>query len=63
MAKHTQSSSDRHPEIVGAEKDGEDGVLVKFSDGTITGYVVEELLRLRPVRESFVPHLTSLNGK
>jgi hypothetical protein len=38
-------------EILDIQKDGEDGILVKFSDGTITGYVVEELLRLRPVRE------------
>jgi hypothetical protein len=38
-------------QILNAEKDGEDGVLVKFSDGTMTGYVVEELLRLRPIRE------------
>jgi hypothetical protein len=37
--------------ILSAEKDGEDGILVRFSDGTITGYVVEELLPLRPVRE------------
>jgi hypothetical protein len=33
------------------EQDGPDGVLVTFSDGTITGYVVEELLRIRPARE------------
>jgi hypothetical protein len=39
--------------ILNAEKDGEDGVLVKFSDGTITGYVAEELLALRPIREEF----------
>jgi len=38
-------------QILDIEKDGEDGILVKFSDGTITGYVAEELLRLRPVRE------------
>jgi len=37
--------------ILNAEKDGEDGVLVRFSDGTITGYVAEELLALRPIRE------------
>jgi hypothetical protein len=33
------------------EKDGEDGLVVTFSDGTIAGYVVEELLLLRPCRE------------
>lgn len=53
MAKHLQSSFDENPKILSAEKDGEDGVLVRFSDGTITGYVVEELLRLRPIREEF----------
>jgi hypothetical protein len=51
MAKHLQSSDNKHPTILSAEKDGEDGILVSFSDGTVTGYVVEELLRLRPVRE------------
>jgi hypothetical protein len=33
------------------ETDGEDGLLVTFSDGTTCGYVVEELLDLRPIRE------------
>ena len=31
-------------EIVKVEQEGPDGVLVTFSDGTIAGYVVEELL-------------------
>jgi len=38
--------------ILKVEKDGEDGVIVTFSDGTIGGYVVEELLLLRPIREA-----------
>jgi hypothetical protein len=38
--------------ILAVERDAEDGVIVKFSDGTITGYVAEELLILRPFRES-----------
>jgi hypothetical protein len=38
-------------EIVKVEQDGRDGILVTFSDGTIDGYVVEELLELRPIRE------------
>ena len=38
--------------IVATEIDGEDGLIVTFSDGTITGYVAEELLELRPKRES-----------
>ena len=32
--------------ILEVEKDGEDGLIVKFSDGTICGYVVEELLEM-----------------
>jgi hypothetical protein len=38
-------------QILTVERDGEDGLLVTFSDGTITGYVTEELLELRPYRE------------
>ena len=38
-------------QILEVEKDGEDGLIVKFSDGTICGYVVEELLEMRPIRE------------
>lgn len=34
------------------ELDSDDGFLVTFSDGTSAGYVVEELLMLRPARES-----------
>ena len=37
--------------IVRLEQDGEDGILVTFSDGTTAGYVVEELIQLRPQRE------------
>jgi hypothetical protein len=40
--------------ILDVEKDGEDGVIVTFSDGTTGGYVAEELLFLRPVREAVV---------
>jgi hypothetical protein len=36
--------------ILKVEKDGDDGVYVTFSDGTSAGYVVEELLALRPSR-------------
>jgi hypothetical protein len=38
--------------ILKVEVDGEDGVIVTFSDGTIGGYVVDELLLLSPVREA-----------
>ena len=37
--------------ILKVEKDSDDGLLVTFSDGTRAGYVVEELLALRPGRE------------
>jgi hypothetical protein len=38
--------------IVTVELEDGDGILVTFSDGTIAGYVAEELLELRPFRES-----------
>jgi hypothetical protein len=38
--------------ILKVEMDGEDGLVVTFSDGTIGGYVIEELLALRPIREA-----------
>jgi hypothetical protein len=33
-------------QILTVERDGEDGLLVTFSDGTTAGYVTEELLEL-----------------
>jgi hypothetical protein len=38
--------------ILQVEQDSHDGLLVTFSDGTRAGYVVEELLMLRPRRET-----------
>jgi len=38
-------------QILAVELDGKDGLMVTFSDGTAAGYVIEELLKLRPVRE------------
>ena len=38
-------------QILNVEKDGEDGLLVTFSDRTVGAYVAEELLALRPIRE------------
>ena len=38
-------------QILAVELDGHDGLVVTFSDGTTGGYVVEELLDLRPIRE------------
>jgi hypothetical protein len=37
--------------LLAVELDGKDGLLVTFSDGTTGGYVIEELLHLRPFRE------------
>jgi hypothetical protein len=37
--------------MLAVELDGTDGLVVTFSDGTTGGYVVEELLGLRPIRE------------
>jgi len=50
--RHTFSSMAGEIHILEVEKDGEDGLIVTFSDGTIGGYVVEELLELRPIREA-----------
>jgi len=47
--------------ILTAEPDGDDGVIVTFSDGTTAGYVVEELLDLRPFRE-LTPEATISNS-
>jgi hypothetical protein len=41
--------------VLTAELDGEDGLIVTFSDGTTDGYVAEELLELRPFREPVNP--------
>jgi len=37
--------------ILTTENDGDDGLILTFSDGTTGAYVVEELLELRPIRE------------
>ena len=37
--------------ILKVERDGEVGLVVTFTDGTLGAYVVEELLELRPRRE------------
>jgi hypothetical protein len=37
--------------ILTTERDGDDGLIVTFSDGTTGAYVVEEFLELRPFRE------------
>src|ERR1700689_4490492 len=47
----TQVSRAEPIRLMTVEREGEDGLLVTFSDGTTTGYVTEELLELRPFRE------------
>lgn len=37
--------------ILTAKPDGEDGLIITFSDGTTAAYVIEELVELRPCRE------------
>jgi hypothetical protein len=38
-------------QMLAVQLDGNDGLLVTFSDGTTGGYVAEELMELRPFRE------------
>lgn len=45
------SSMDETIRILTTEFDGDDGLIVTFSDGTTGAYVVEELLELRPFRD------------
>ena len=47
-------------EILAIELDGTDGIIITFSDGTSGGYVVEELLEMRPIRER--ARTTKTNG-
>lgn len=49
-------------EIVEVVKDGDDGMLVTFSDGTTAGYIADELLELRPIREK-LPRRQVEDGK
>jgi hypothetical protein len=49
-----QANPEKHgplTRITKVQKDGHDGVFVTFSDGSTAGYIVEELLALRPIRE------------
>jgi hypothetical protein len=39
-------------QIMSVENDNGDGVIVTFSDGTISAFIVDELLELRPHRET-----------
>jgi hypothetical protein len=48
----THKSRTHETRILKVEMDSDDGLIVTFSDGTRAGYVVEELLLLRPHREA-----------
>jgi hypothetical protein len=50
-SKRFVMAKDKDIGILSVEKDGEDGLIVRFSDGTISGYLAEELLELRPNRD------------
>jgi hypothetical protein len=45
-------------QVLAVEQDSIDGIIVKFTDETIAGYVVEEL-KLRPKRERTMQHKVS----
>jgi hypothetical protein len=47
--------------ILTVEKDDGDGLITTFSDGTTAGYVAEELLELRPMRELTEAHQDNVN--
>jgi hypothetical protein len=49
--ERTQFFMEEKIQILTTERDGDDGLIVTFSDGTTGAYVVEELLELRPHRE------------
>jgi len=49
--------------ILTVERDGYDGIYVTFSDGTCAGYVIEELLELRPRREPTRSRVSSSDGE
>jgi hypothetical protein len=42
---------DEKIKIVGIEQDGDEGLIVMFSDGTTAAFLAEELIELRPQRE------------
>ena len=50
-------------QILTVEKDDGDGMITTFSDGTTAGYVAEELLELRPIRELTEDSQEKVNGK
>lgn len=46
-------------QIVSVERDGDDGLIVAFSDRTTAAYIAEELLELRPYREEISPPVSA----
>ena len=53
---------DDFTKIQAVELEGDDGLIVTFSDGTTTAYVTEELLALRPHREPIELYSTAARG-
>jgi hypothetical protein len=49
--------------ILTVELEGEDGLVVTLSDGTTAGYVIEELLELRPFREPTAASLSRIDTR
>jgi len=49
--RNTVSPMDDEIRLISVEMDGDDGLIATFSDGTTGGYLVQELLQLRPCRE------------
>ena len=49
--------------IASAELEADEGVWISFSDRTHAGYVVEELLELRPNREPMDRRRITMHGK
>jgi hypothetical protein len=46
-------------QIVSIEQDGDEGLIVTFSDRTTAAYIAEELLELRPHRETVSQPITA----
>ena len=51
LPRGTLSTMASKIQILSIEKDGEDWMIVTFTDGTVGAYLAEELLELKPWRE------------
>jgi hypothetical protein len=57
----TVAAMNKEIQMLTVELDGNDGLIVTFSDGTIGAYVIEELLILRPIRERVATKKTQID--